>query len=61
MGTPAADRRLAVLQAQLQALELEAAADGLSCHPTSAQGEAKQYSVALPEVLTPDGPWLVRR
>ena len=57
-------RRLGVLRAHLGE---QAGGDGggapLAAAPTAAggEGEERQYSVALPEKLTPSGPWLVRR
>jgi hypothetical protein len=52
--------RAAVLAGQLQAAEQ---GTGLSLAPTSshAAAETPMYSVALPERLTPDGPWRVYR
>ncbi|KAK9835226.1 hypothetical protein WJX81_007254 [Elliptochloris bilobata] len=54
-----AHRRIAALQQHLS----PAAADeaGLCIHPTAAVEAEREYSVALPERLTPTGPWLVHR
>ncbi|KAK9816781.1 hypothetical protein WJX72_005028 [[Myrmecia] bisecta] len=58
-----ASRRIAVLNSHLVAAERDVASS-LQLHDTAASSEAPEeidYSVALPERLTPTGPWLVHR
>ena len=53
-----AQRRIATLQQHLAPAAGDAA--GVHVTPTAAAPEL-EYSVALPERLTPSGPWLVHR
>jgi hypothetical protein len=56
------ERRLAALRAHLAPPIDEDAAPPLAAHPTAAPlQEDQSYCVVLPEKLTPQGPWLVRR
>lgn len=53
--------RVAVIQRHLAPAPAEDA-PAVLCQPTAAQAQAeREYSVALPERLTPAGPWLVHR
>ena len=53
-----AQRRIATLHQHLAPAAEDAA--GVHINPTAAEPEL-EYSVALPERLTPSGPWLVHR
>ena len=57
----AAQRRVAVLQSHLQEADAASSSAGIARGPTLAVDDFELYSIALPEHLTADDPWLVHR
>ena len=67
MQDPQAQRRLAVVSAHLQQSALQAPGSQLQREPTAAgeritaEETGLHYTVTLPERLSDEGPWAVRR
>ena len=56
-----AHRRVAVLTGHLRKADVTCGSECVEREATYAQSECDACSVALPEHLTPDDPWLVHR
>ena len=57
----AAQRRVAVLQSHLQDADAATGSESIGREAVLATDGLETYSVALPEHLTADDPWLVHR